>query len=454
MTDDEIREALDRIEKCIEEERPKDAVADLQAILAAHPNHPEALCGVGRVSIQFGDNEAAVNALDHAVKSKPGFWEARNARAVALQNLGRLAEAEAEARAVVRIHPGAPGACLNLAGILAAKGDYADAREAFRSVLELRPDDATATYNLGLVDLVEGNFAEGWKGFEFRDRASNVHLAAARSTRPKWSGEAPPPGATLLVHAEQGLGDNIQFIRYVPRLAKKFGAVIVETPPPLAGLLSSTPGVDRFVARDDPLPDHDLFVPIMSLPNALMRELDYVYWPGPYLAAPDARVAEWRARITRRPGDLHVGLVWAGNANHKRDRDRSMHLRDLEPLLIAEGVAFHSLQIGAADDQIAETAFADRMRPLFRRVYPFADVAAAVAALDLVICVDTSIAHLAGAMGRPVWTLISKVPDWRWMVGRVDTPWYPSMRLYRQETVGDWASAVEKAEAALRHRDI
>lgn len=448
LSDSEIQAALARIETCLGEERPRDAVIDLQKILAAVPDHPMALCGVGRVSIQLGDNSAALQALDLALAAAPDLAEARNARGVALQNQGRLDEAEAEFRKVAASLPGHPGVLVNLAAVLAAKGDIGAAEPLFRQVLDLSPDDSTAAYNLGLLLLLKGELDQGWEGFEFRDRASNVALAKSRSSRPRWQGE-PAPEKTLLISAEQGLGDNIQFARFVEPAAARVGKAILELPVPLTRLFAGLPGAAEIVGREDELPEHDVYVPIMSLPKVLGPDVG-IPWNGSYVSADPASIGRWRERIDQRAsGPLHVGVLWAGNPAHKRDRERSMPLSELAPILTVPGVSLHSLQVGPAADQLPASAFAGAMKPLFRRIYPFPEVAAALGALDLVIGVDTSLVHLAGAMGRPVWTMVTHVPDWRWMLQRSDSPWYPTMRLFRQPAAGDWRSVAQDVARAL-----
>ncbi|HAD86535.1 MAG TPA: hypothetical protein DCG48_04160 [Rhodospirillaceae bacterium] len=448
MTDEEIAAALARVETCLGEERPLDAVRDLQGILAVRPNHPMALCGVGRVGIQVGDSTAALEALDLAVRQAPDLLEARNARGVALQNLGRLDEAETEFQTVVEAVPDNPGALLNLASLLAAKGDYSGAEPVFAKILDLNPDDPTAGYNLGLLKLVLGDFQAGWRRFDLRHRASNVGLAAVTSPQPRWTGEC-RPDATLLITAEQGLGDNIQFVRYATAAAARVGRVILEAPSPLIDLFRDLTGPAEIVARGAPLPDHDLYIPIMSLPGVFETRADTIPWDGPYLHAPEDRLTHWRRRLDTSDGRWHVGLVWAGNPDHKRDRDRSMNLADLAPLTETDGVQFHALQIGPPADQLASVAVKRPIRRVFHTQRSLPDVAAAIGSLDLLIGVDTALVHLAGAMGMPVWTMISKVPDWRWMLDRADTPWYPSMRLFRQKQTGDWGPVIEDVNAAL-----
>ncbi|PIW28817.1 MAG: glycosyltransferase [Rhodospirillales bacterium CG15_BIG_FIL_POST_REV_8_21_14_020_66_15] len=451
LTEAEVAAALDRVETCLAEERPRDAVADLNAVLAAVPGHPGALCGVGRVTIQLGDNKTALQVLDMALGAAPDMLEAQNARGVALQNLGRLAEAEDVFRAIVDRVPDNPGAVLNLASVLASTGEFDRAEALFSRVLEWRPSDPTAGYNLGLLHLVRGEFAAGWMGFELRSSASNIGLAQVRSTQPRWCGEE-MPGGTLLVHAEQGLGDNIQFVRYATQAGDRVGNLILEVPAALEVLLAGFPGATRVIGRDAALPDHDFHIPVMSLPAVFHTDANSIPWPGPYLKADERLIGRWRERLERFGDGLHVGLVWAGNPDHRRDSERSIPLATLLPLLEVPGVKFHALQIGPAATQLSEIGSAGRIHHLFQRERPLSDVAAVISAMDLVIGVDTSLVHLAGALGRPVWTMITKVPDWRWMLDREDTPWYPTMRLFRQTQSGDWQRVVAEVAKALRER--
>ena len=448
MTEQQISAVLAQVEQCLGEERPMDAVAGLQAILAAHPNHPGALCGIGRISIQLGDNNAALQALDAAIGQLPDFLEARNARGVAYQNLDRLADAEADFRAVCDAVPENPGALLNLGSLLAAKGDFAAAEPLFDKVLEISPGNPTAGYNLGLLHLVTGRWREGWQGFDLRASAENVGLAAGRSSKPRWMGET-SPSATLLFQAEQGLGDCIQFVRYARLARQRVGKLIVEAPPPLMDLFTQVDGVDQVTARGELLPDHDLQISVMSLPGVFETDADTIPWDGPYIQAAPERVAYWRDRLGIGGRVRHVGLVWAGNPNHKRDQQRSMPLEVLAPVFDVPDVVVHSLQIGPAATQTADVPFGGRIRPLFRNARPFGEVAAILSALDLMIGVDTALVHLAGAMARPVWTMITHVPDWRWMLERADTPWYPTMRLFRQPAAGDWGSVASDVAGAL-----
>ncbi|MAN80523.1 MAG: hypothetical protein CMM77_11785 [Rhodospirillaceae bacterium] len=442
ISNPQIDAAYAQVDQLLARNRAQDALALLAQILTARPNDPPAFCGVGRASILLGDNNAALQALDMALAGDPDLMEAHNARGVALHNLGRLSEAEQAFNRVLEVHPENPGARTNLAALLASRGDYAGARAMYQALADAHPGIPNVVYNLSLLDLIEGDFAAGWRGFEMRQKAAYERIPWRDLQTPRWQGEHAPE-ATLFVHAEQGLGDHLQFARFLPEAAARVGRLVVEAPGPLVEMFSGIPGVGMVVDREASVPDHDVQVPIMSLAGALGLTTETEFWRGPYLAADAERTDAWRSRIGQGDGRLHVGLIWSGNPHHPRDRERSISAETLAPVLTASGVAFHSLQVGPEAEPIRKVPGGEGVRPLFPEMLPFAEVAAAISALDLVIGVDTALIHLAGALGRPVWTLITHVPDWRWMLRRGDSPWYPSMRLFRQPEDGDWASVID-----------
>ncbi len=267
-------------------------------------------------------------------------------------------------------------------------------------------------------------------------------MAPRDFAQPQWRGED-IAGKTILLHAEQGFGDTIQFVRYAPLVAAKGASVILEAPDSLMPLLDGFNGVTTMIAHGQALPPFDLHCPLMSLPLAFGTTLATIPENGPYLRAPAERLEKWRTRLGALSGK-RVGLVWSGKPAHKNDRNRSIALSRLAPLLAVAGVNFVSLQQDYRDADRAELANYPQLVRLDRELADFADTAAAVAALDLVITVDTAVAHLAGAMGKPVWILLSHVLDWRWLLERSDSPWYPSARLYRQAAIGDWDGVIAR----------
>jgi hypothetical protein len=261
-----------------------------------------------------------------------------------------------------------------------------------------------------------------------------------------WNGESIESG-TLLLHAEQGLGDTLQFVRYAPLAAARCASVVLECQPELVSLLQGTAGVQRVLARGETLPEFAAHAPLMSLPADFGTTLQDVPWNGPYVHAPADKVAAWRGVLDA--SGFKVGLVWAGRPQQWDDRKRSLSLELLAPLSRASGAVFYSLQVGEAAAQAAAAPAGMRLVNVAPQIVDFADTAAIVANLDLVVTIDTSVAHLAGAMGIPVWVLVAYAPDWRYHLGRSDNPWYPSMRLFRQARDGDWPSAIEQLAEAL-----
>jgi tetratricopeptide (TPR) repeat protein len=348
-------------------------------------------------------------------------------------------------------HPALTGeqAYCNIGVMYQAAGRSAKAISAYEAALALRPDFAEAHTNLAYSLLVCGDFARGWEEYAWIWRRP-----ATRSSYPYfdratvWNGE-PFAGRELLITREHGFGDAIQMARYLPAVKARGGRVVLEVSPALLPLFSSLPDVDELRAVDDVSfrrNDVDLFVPLMGLPRAFGTDVTSIPAPIPYLRASDERVEIWRPRLDS-PAPLRVGIVWAGNPKHPNDRYRSCDLDDFAPLGALKGIAWFGLQKGR--DEERRSCGPLTLDPLGVEIGDFADTAAILTHLDLVIAVDTSIVHLAGAMGKPVWTLLPFSPDWRWMIERGDSPWYPTMRLFRQPRVGDWAPVVAEVAREL-----
>jgi len=306
-------------------------------------------------------------------------------------------------------------------------------------------------WNLALALLVQGHFPEGWEEYEWRWKTKGLLSPRQLLPQPLWDGR-PLAGRAILLHAEQGLGDTIQFIRYLPLVAQRGGRVIVECQPELQRLVQAmTPDIP-VLARGQPLPDFAFQCPLLSLPKALGTTLATIPATVPYLHADAQNVQMWRDRLAGHGSALKVGLIWAGNPHHKNDRNRSVKLASLAPLAQVPGVQFYSLQKGAAAAQAKTPPPGMDLIDRTDDLQDFADTAAMIANLDLVIAVDTSVVHLAGALAKPVWTLLPYCPDWRWLLKRQDSPWYPTMRLFRQPEIGDWDSVIQQLAAALANR--
>jgi hypothetical protein len=339
---------------------------------------------------------------------------------------------------------------VNLGNVLLERlGRSREAAERFRRALALEPAHAGAHFNLGLALLVEGRLREGWEEYEWRTKLG--WWRGKLLPGPQWNGE-PLRGRRICLHHEQGFGDFIQACRYFPMVAEAGGEVIVRPERIQKTLAQSVPGVSHVAGEGEPIPPHDVSLPVMSLPRVFRTGLDSIPAPGGYLQADLRRTAAWAERLGH-PGGLRVGLCWQGSRGHVHDRFRSIPLARLAPLLDVPGLRFVSLQKGGGEEQVeGESRILDLSRQLGAGEDAFSELAAVIANLDLVVSVDSAPAHLAGALGRPVFLLLPFVPEWRWLKDRDDSPWYASMRIFRQPAPLDWPGAVEAVRQALASR--
>jgi tetratricopeptide (TPR) repeat protein len=377
----------------------------------------------------------------------PGKAEPHNNLANVLHQLGRHDEAMSHYRQALELKPDLVVAHVNLGNLLKDQRDAA-AETCFRSAIELDPRNADAHIGLGTVLLRDGRLAEGWPELEWRFRGTWRFISFPQRDlgQPRWNGEA-LRDRTLLLHAEQGFGDTIQFCRYAPEIMQRAG-VVLEVPRALVGLMASLDGSATIVAYGDPLPDFDLECPLASLPLVAGTTLATIPAPVPYLRAATDAVTAWQRRLEPL-GGLRVGLVWAGNPNYPNDRWRSASLAHLAPLAAVPGVTFVSLQKGPPAEQAVTPPAGMVLHDWTAELDDFADTAALISALDLVITTDTSVPHLAGALGKPVWLLNTFDACWRWLLHRDDSPWYPTLRQFRQLRRGDWHTPLEELREAL-----
>ena len=421
-------------------------------VLARQSDRAEALFGLGLVLRKLARPEEAASCFRAALARQPEHPETLVNLASTLLDLARQDEAEPLFRAALRLKPDLVPAHYGLGRALFERGFLAEAETCCRAVLRLDPGHVWSHFNLAHLLLLTGRFEEGWAHYDWRTQLPG---AVRRDFAvPLWEG-GPIEGKTLLVHTEQGFGDTLQFCRYLPLLARR-ARVVAEVPAPLFRLLASLPGLACLVVQGAPLPDFDLQCPLLSLPRRLGTTLETIPATVPYLTADPRLSAAWRARLAPLPG-LRVGLAWAGGVRPDQpelaavDARRSIALARLAPLAAIEGVSFVSLQKGDAAAQAAPpTSLA--LHDFTGELADFADTAALIANLDLVISVDTSVAHLAGALGKPVWLLNRFDPCWRWLLGRDDSPWYPTLRQFRQPSSGDWDSVIAAAGTALHQR--
>jgi hypothetical protein len=400
------------------------------------------------IALHRGRHPAAVDLASRALELDPTQVEVLCNRGAALRALGRYQEALADYDSALATAP-AHGAAHNNRGVaLAALNRYDDARAAYDRALAIDPHDERARFNRALALLVSGDLPAGFADFESRWRGSDTQAGPRPMQAPQWTGREPLAGKTILLHAEQGLGDSIQFARYVPLVAGRGATVILEAHGGLGPLLQGLNGVTRVITRGEALPQHDFHCPLMSLALAFGTTLDTIPHAVPYLEAPQEHLERWRARLgaRRRP---RVGLAWSGSTTLRNDRNRSIALEQLAPLR-ALPFDFHSLQKEVRPGDAAALASGPPVETFGDELADFRDTAALVQLMDLVISVDTAVAHLAGALAKPVWILLPWSPDWRWLLGRRESPWYPTARLWRQASPGDWRGVIERVREEAR----
>ncbi len=424
------------------------AERDYRSVLAHEPANPVALHYLGMLLYQRGRAGEALPLLERSLVLLPNNAEFHSNRGLALAAVLRDHDAVTAFRRALELAPNHAGAWNNLGLVLQATGDVGGAVNAFRRSLELAQDSPQAHWNLALALLLLGEYGEGFREYEWRLHTPELAPFLRTQGGPRWDG-SDPAGKTLLLTSEQGLGDTLQNIRFATVLASRGAQVVVAVQAALAPLVATVSGVATAIAVDDPLPRFDAHVSLMSLPGLLHAGPDAIFAPRRYLTPDPLRLLEAQQAVEdSAPDALRVGLVWSGAANGYNPR-RACPLHRLGPLLEIAGVRCFSLQREGEALAAGDAPFAAQLVALPMR-NDFAGTAALVDALDLVISVDTSMAHLAGALGKPVWILLPFAPDWRWRLNREDSLWYPTARLFRQRAIGDWTAPLQAVEAALR----
>jgi tetratricopeptide (TPR) repeat protein len=425
---------------------PERAERYFRDILKVDRDHVSALGGLGAIFMRRGRAVEASGYLETAARLAPKDPIPRLLLGWAWRTRGDLDKAEAALRRALAIDPLCHGARINLAIVLQDRGRTDEAVDMLRRLLDREPGYALADSALGYMLLSLGQWAEGWRRHEARMRTP-AFTAREGVSSPLWSGQD-IAGRTVYLEPEQGAGDIIQFARYAPLVAAKGARVIMGVTPQLERLFASMKGVDQLVVTGAELPPRDYRIPMMSLPAVFHTDLDTIPAKTPYLSSPADSAAHWRERLApeRR---LKVGLTWAGNPEQLNDCNRSMPVEALSPLTALDGVALYSLQVGLRAGDLARLP-AGAVVDLSPDLTDFAETAAAIAALDLTITVCTSVSHLVGALGCPGWVLLSTSPDWRWLIDREDSPWYPTLRLFRQRAFRDWTELMSRVADALR----
>lgn len=463
----------------LQSEELYDAEAAMRKVIELKPDEALAYSSLGNVLKRLERFEEAIACHERAVSLLPLSAEARSNLASAYLSWGKIDLAVAEYRMAVGIQPDSAElhynlgtalqkgeqyeeactcflhslknnpdhvyAIMNLGSSLKALGRLDEAIDYLRHATKIAPDFADAHWNLALALLLSGDFVNGFREYEWRLKIPDIPVR--KFPQQRWNGNY-QPDKTLLIHAEQGMGDVIQFVRYTALALKRVGRVILDCHEPLLRLLSDINGVDQVVSTGKPLPMFDLHLPLLSLPGVLGTTLDNIPNDMPYLKADAGLIDKWRAKINTEK--YRVGVVWAGNPRHEDDHNRSIKLSAFARLLTLPEVTFYSLQKERTDLQAIDTQEGIDLIDTGPDLTDFADTAALIVNLDLIISVDTAVAHLAGAMGKPVWLLLPFAPDWRWMLERKDTPWYQTMRIFRQSRFGDWDGVLDDVTMTLK----
>ncbi|MBI3773666.1 MAG: tetratricopeptide repeat protein [Gammaproteobacteria bacterium] len=428
--------------------RHEEALVSFNQAIALAPNNAHAYNSRGLVLLEVLERrDDAVHDFRRAVSIDPDYVEAHYNLGNALKEMRCFEEAKAAFDKAIALNPRFTDAYYSRGVLLSEQQKFEEALSSFNQVVSIQPDHARAHYNIGILNLLLGKFTEGWPEYEWRWKTEPLKSHIRQFKQALWLGEQSLVGKTILVHTEQGMGDVIQFSRYLPMLTAMGAKVVLAAPPALASLMQTLPAEVEVVTQWDQLPEFDLHCPILSLPLALKTTLDTIPAHVPYLSADSQKIIKWDERlgVKRMP---RVGLVWSGSATHANDRNRSIALRALEPLLRLK-IEYHSLQKEVRpEDQLVMAQF-PQLQSHADELHDFSDTAALISVLDLVIAVDTSVAHLAGALGKPVWILLPQVPDFRWLLARNNSLWYPTARLFRQQSAGDWGSVIETVKQNL-----
>jgi tetratricopeptide (TPR) repeat protein len=428
----------------LEQKKYDQALACYQQALAVKPDYIDAMCNLGIVYGLQDKLDLAAATFEQALTLAPNRADLVCNLADVFHTQGKPAQAVPLFERALALKPDQYKASNCLCNACFDLGDLAGSIAWNRRTLAIKPDYGEALMNQCLLQLLLGDYVSGWRNYEIRWKVYKPRLFA-QPARPLWCGQ-PLNGARILLHAEQGLGDSFQFLRYVPMVVSAGGTVLLDLPDPLRRIGALIPGI-TLVKNNDPLPPFDFHAPLLSLPLAFGTTLETIPAQVPYLSVP-AEALETAAAHSWPAAGLRVGLTWSGNPKHPKNRIRSIPLALLAPLFKLEDVHFFSLQMGSAAEQL-ETIQAG-ITDLAPLTGDMADTAAQIAHLDLIVSVDTSIAHLAGALGKPLWVLLPRLPDWRWLLDREDNPWYPTARLFRQSNSGGWQPVVERLRTALQ----
>jgi tetratricopeptide (TPR) repeat protein len=439
-----------------------DALSCYRQAIALKPDYSDAFTNLGNVQRERRDLDGAVASYQQTLRLEPNHVGAQYSMGIALTEMGRLEEALTCFKQSLRLMPDLKGAYDGLGVALTKQAKFPEALASFEQAIEREPHEGESHLNRAIVWLLQGDWSRGWPEYEWRWRTKGFNREVDRKvydSRPLWDGSS-LAGKTILLHAEQGLGDTLQFIRYAPLVKERGAKVIVACQPPLLKLLANAAGIDQLIAQGTQRPHFDVQAPLLSLPGIFHSSVDSLPAIVPYLQANTKLVEFWRGELQSsavKPSNIarvfKVGIAGQGSPTYRYDRQRSIPLAYLASLAKIEGVQLISLQKGAGLEQVtAKHPILDLADRLDEASGAFMDTAAVMMNIDLVVCSDSAIAHLAGALGVPVWLALPHVPDWRWLFKREDSPWYPTMRLFRQTRLDDWDDVFKRIAGELAHR--
>jgi tetratricopeptide (TPR) repeat protein len=432
-----------------------EAIACYQEIMQLDPSIAMSYFHIGNLLQGKGRYDEAVHYYQKAIEISPTNAELYNNLGTAIYQKGFVEESITYYKKALVLNPDYAVAYSNLGIALHNQGKLDEAFAAYQKALYIKPDIADAHLNTSLIHLIKGNFEKGWKEFEWRWRTKEFIPQQRNFPQPLWDG-SDIEGKTILLYAEQGFGDTIQFVRYAPFVAQRNAKVIIECLNDVKSLVQTVDGVSHVVVRGEPLPEFDLQCPLLRLPFVFNTTKETIPVQIPYLFIAPESVQRWKELIQHDDSKLKIGIAWSGNPKHINDRNRSFSLDTFVPLSKVEDIAFYSLQ--KANNLSSSMNLIDYTDEF----HDFSDTGALIENLDLIVSVDTAVVHLAGSLGKPVWVLLPYVPDWRWMLNRDDSPWYPTMRLFRQPSPGDWKSVIatlseelqKKLRLTLLHREF
>jgi hypothetical protein len=443
---DDVVTALKLGKALLNQRNPAGAIEILAPIAHQHPHLPEVAGSLANAYMLVGDFTNAAAAFSRAIAAAPNLAVAHFGLGSAMASQHKIPQAIAAFRAALRLNY--PAAHCNLGVALVMTGAFDEAASELQQAIALNPNDAVAHWNHALLKLLRGDWPAAWPEYEWRWRWNQFPSLRRDFKQPMWRGQD-LHGQTLLLHAEQGFGDTIQLIRFLPLVKNRGAKIIVECQAEFLPLFQQLPGDLHWLRAGDELPPFDLHCPLASLPLIFSTTLQTIPQQSPPLVAPADRVAHWRQRMGATDRRLRVGICWAGNSTFNGDHTRSVCLEQLRTILETPGIEFYSLQKGSPAVRIRQMGLDERLTDLGSDFRDFADTAAAISLCDLIITTDTSVPHLAGAMGKAVWVMLQFVPDWRWLLDRQDSPWYPSARLFRQAALGDWDGVISRVAKAL-----